>query len=579
MSFSIFGLAVSQGIAIGRAQVIANAAMEVAQYQLRERDVVGEVARLDAAFSAVLAEFEALRVDARAPDAPAELEVFLDLHTMILADPMLADAARGLIRDRRCNAEWALVQQMEQLVAQFDEFEDAYLRERKHDVVQVVERVLKVLMGKPRKLAKRSKEEDLIIVAHDLSPADTIQFKNLRIGGFVTDLGGATSHTAIVARSLSIPAVVGMNHARPLIQDDDLLIVDGSRGVLIVEPDERVLEEYRLKKSELELEKTKLKRLRSARGMTLDEVLISLQANIELPRDIDKVRDVEADGVGLFRTEFLFMNRDELPDEDEQFEAYRVVAKAMGGKPVTIRTLDIGADKQARALRRPERNEPNPALGLRAIRYCLAEPKIFLAQLRALLRASHYGKVRILIPMLAHAREIEQTLTMLEQAKRQLRDAKVKFDEAVEVGGMIEIPAAALALGPFIKRLDFLSIGTNDLIQYTLAIDRTDQGVAHLYDPLHPAVLRLIYQTIQTGQRAGLSVSVCGEMAGDAQLTRLLLGMGLRSFSMHAAQLLEIKQQVLMSDVEMLSAKVGRLMRLEEPDRIREMLDKINAAS
>lgn len=579
MSFSIFGLAVSQGIAIGRAQAIANAAMEVAQYQLRERDVVGEVARLDAAFSAVLAEFEALRVDARAPDAPAELEVFLDLHTMILADPMLADAARGLIRDRRCNAEWALVQQMEQLVAQFDEFEDAYLRERKHDVVQVVERVLKVLMGKPRKLAKRSKEEDLIIVAHDLSPADTIQFKNLRIGGFVTDLGGATSHTAIVARSLSIPAVVGMNHARPLIQDDDLLIVDGSRGVLIVEPDERVLEEYRLKKSELELEKTKLKRLRSARGMTLDEVLISLQANIELPRDIDKVRDVEADGVGLFRTEFLFMNRDELPDEDEQFEAYRVVAKAMGGKPVTIRTLDIGADKQARALRRPERNEPNPALGLRAIRYCLAEPKIFLAQLRALLRASHYGKVRILIPMLAHAREIEQTLTMLEQAKRQLRDAKVKFDEAVEVGGMIEIPAAALALGPFIKRLDFLSIGTNDLIQYTLAIDRTDQGVAHLYDPLHPAVLRLIYQTIQTGQRAGLSVSVCGEMAGDAQLTRLLLGMGLRSFSMHAAQLLEIKQQVLMSDVEMLSAKVGRLMRLEEPDRIREMLDKINAAS
>lgn len=578
MTFSIFGLAVSQGIAIGRAQLVSHATMEVAQYQLRERDVAGEVTRLANAFDAVRAELESLRTEARAPGSPAELEVFLDLHTMILGDPMLAEESQNLIRERRCNAEWALIQQMGQLTAQFDEFEDAYLRERKQDVVQVVERVVKALQGKPRKLTKRNKDEDLIIVAHDLSPADTIQFRDLRIAGFVTDLGGATSHTAIVARSLAIPAVVGAQHARPLIQDDDLLIVDGTRGVLIVEPDARVLEEYRLRKTELELERNKLKRLRSAKATTLDGVDISLEVNIEVPKDTDQAKLVDADGVGLYRTEFLFMNRDDIPDEEEQFEAYKAVVKAMGGKPVTIRTLDIGADKEARALRRAERIEPNPALGLRAIRYCLAEPQIFLAQLRAILRASHYGKLRLLIPMMAHAGEIIQALAMIEEAKRQLRESKAKFDENIEVGSMIEVPAAAMALGPFIKRLQFLSIGTNDLIQYTLAIDRTDEAVAHLYDPLHPAVLRLIYQTIQVGQRAGLAVSVCGEMAGDPKMTRLLLGMGLRHFSMNAAQILSIKQHILTSDAEQLTVKVGRLLRMEEPDRIHEMLDKINAA-
>ncbi|GAB2179972.1 phosphoenolpyruvate--protein phosphotransferase [Denitratisoma sp. agr-D3] len=578
MTFSIFGLAVSQGIAIGRAHLVSHAIMEVAQYQLRDKDVEGEVARLEEGFALAKTELEALRGEADAPGSPSELLAFLDLHTMILADPMLVEESKALIRDRRCNAEWALVQQMQQVVAQFDEFDDPYLRERKQDVVQVVERVIKALLGKPRKLAKRGKEgrdEDLIVVAHDLSPADTIQFKSMRIGGFVTDLGGATSHTAIVARSLAIPAVVGMHHARPLIQDDDLLIVDGTRGALIIDPDQRILEEYRLKKTALELERSKFKRLKNARAATLDGVEISLQANIELPQDMAEVKAVEADGVGLFRTEFLFMNRDDLPNEDEQFEAYKTVTKAMGGKPVTIRTLDIGADKEAKALRGAERIQPNPALGLRAIRYCLAEPQIFLAQLRAILRASHFGKVRLLIPMLAHATEVAQALVLIDQAKAQLRAAKIKFDEAIEIGGMVEVPAAALALGPFLRRLDFLSIGTNDLIQYTLAIDRTDEAVAHLYDPLHPAVLRLISLVIQTGQRAGLSVSVCGEMAGDPRMTRLLLGMGLRNFSMHPAQLLEIKHQILMADANKLTGKVARLLRMEESERIREGLEKL----
>jgi phosphotransferase system enzyme I (PtsI) len=579
MTFALHGQAVSGGIAIGRAHLVSHAMLEVAQYQLRERDVAAELVRFDKAVTTAGAELDALRSDASVPGAPTELSAFVDLHAMILADPMLTDGVRELIRARRCNAEWAMVQQMQLVVDQFDEFEDAYLRERKQDIVQVVERVLKVLQGKARKLTKRktaAADDDLIVVANDLSPADTIQFKSLKIGGFVTDLGGTTSHTAIVARSLAIPAVVGMQHARPLIQDDDLLIVDGTRGVLIVDPDSGVLEEYRLRKTALELERSKLKRLVTGRSRTLDGADIELHANIELPRDAESAREVGADGVGLFRTEFLFMNRDELPGEDEQFEAYRSVVKALAGKPVTIRSLDIGADKEARALRNRagNRSAPNPALGLRAIRFCLAEPQLFLAQLRAILRASHYGKVRLLIPMLAHAVEIEQTLSLIELAKMQLREARQKFD-AVEIGGMIEIPAAALALGPFLRRLDFLSIGTNDLIQYTLAIDRTDGSVAHLYDPLHPAVLRLISQTIQSAQRVGMPVAVCGEMAGDPKLTKLLLGMGLRQFSMHPSQLLEVKQQVMMADAGQLTVRVARILKLDEPEKIAEQLDKL----
>ncbi len=579
MTFALHGLAVSAGIAIGRAQLVSHATLEVAHHVLRERDVVGEIARLDAALAVVAGEFNELRQEAAAPGTPAELAAFVDVHSMILADPSLAEAARQVIRERRCNAEWAMVQQMEQLVAQFEEFDDLYLRERKNDIVQVVERVLKALLGKPRKLSRRKTErpdEAFIVVAYDLSPADTLQFKSLKIGGFVTDVGGATSHTAILARSLNIPALVGLHHARPLIRDDDLLIIDGRRGALIVNPDERVLEEYRLRKSGLELERSKLRRLRSARSTTLDGVDIMLQANIELPQDMEQVRDVEAGGIGLFRTEFLFMNRDEIPGEDEQFEAYRHVAKAMPGKPVTIRTLDVGADKTARALRRAQRLAPNPALGLRAIRYCLTEPKMFLAQLRAILRASNYGHIRLLIPMLANAYEIDQSLVLIDQAKAQLRAARIRFDESIEIGGMIEIPAAALALGPFIKRLDFLSIGTNDLIQYTLAIDRADEAVAHLYDPLHPAVLKLVHQTIQAGARAGLPVAICGEMAGDPQLTRLLLGMGLREFSMHPSQLLSVKQQVMTSDSTQLATRVARLLRIEETGRLRDQLGRLD---
>ena len=415
----------------------------------------------------------------------------------------------------------------------------------------------------------------MVVVAHDLSPADMLLFKRHQFGGFVTDVGGVTSHTAIVARSLGIPAIVGLHHAFQTIAERELLIVDGVNGVLIVNPDPVVLSEYRLRQSQLGLERQRLKRLRSTPATTIDGTPVELFANIELPEDMPEVLEAGAQGVGLFRSEFIFLNRKDLPDEDEQFEAYRNVAQAMEGRPVVLRTLDIGADKALNGS--GSVTMPNPAMGLRAIRFCLAEPQMFLTQLRAILRASHYGKVRILLPMLAHVHEIEQTLALINQAKQQLDERRVAYDRQIEIGGMIEIPAAALALPMFMRRLNFLSIGTNDLIQYTLAIDRTDDAVAHLYDPLHPAVVALVAGTIQAATRGGVPVAVCGEMAGDLQFTRLLLGLGLRNFSMHPSQLLAIKERILRTHLGEVQALAQRVLRASDPAKTKELLAKLNS--
>jgi len=463
------------------------------------------------------------------------------------------------------------------LVEQFEQIEDPYLRERKADVVQVGERVLKRLMGRPGVLPPASAEEQTIVVAHDLSPADVIQFKHHHFAAFLTDLGGASSHTAIVARSLNVPAVVATHNARQLIRDGEMLIVDGTHHVVIVNPDRAVLAEYRLRQNEIELARQKLKRLRSKRAETLDGEHVELQANIELPDDIEQALANGAAGIGLFRSEFLFLNRQGLPSEDEQFEAYRKVAEGMQGKPVTIRTFDLGADKQPEEFDGLARVAPNPALGLRAVRFCLAEPRLFLTQLRAILRATHYGNVRILIPMLATTSEIDQTLALIARAKESLREQGVVFADDVKVGGMIEIPAAVLAIGAFLRKLDFLSIGTNDLIQYTLAVDRADEAVSHLYDPLHPAVLRLIGLAIGSATKAGVPIAVCGEMAGESHLTRLLLGLGLREFSMHPSQLLGVKQRVLKTNVEALAPLVERIRRADDPERLSALLEKLNA--
>jgi len=577
MSFVLHGIGVSGGIAIGRAQLVSHATLEVAHYSITPEQVPIEIERLTQALRAVQKELEGLHGAMTSGDAPAEFGAFLDVHWMILTDPTLSEVPKRTIAEQRCNAEWALTQQLSVLVEQFESIEDPYLRERRADVVQVVERVLKVLLGKRGGVPPPNAEEHTILVAHDLSPADVIQFKNHHFAGFLTDLGGVTSHTAIVARSLNVPAVVATHNARGLIRENELLIVDGGRNVVIVNPDRSVLNEYHLKQSELERERQKLKRLRSTPATTLDGHAVELHANIELPEDLEQALENGASGVGLFRTEFLFLNRDGLPSEDEQFEAYRAVASGMKRRPVTIRTFDLGADKHKEGIDGLSRVAPNPAMGLRAVRFSLAEPRMFLTQLRAILRASHYGKVKILIPMLSSAGEIDQTLAMIAQAKQSLREQGAKFDESVEIGGMIEIPAAVLSIGAFTDRLDFLSIGTNDLIQYTLAVDRADDAVSQLYDPLHPAVLKLIALAISSARKAGVPIAVCGEMAGDPQFTRLLLGLGLSNFSMHPAHLLTIKQRVLSSDAAGAKQLANRMRRTDEPSKLAALLDKLNA--
>ena len=574
MSFSMHGVGISAGIAIGHAHLVSHALLEVAHYAVPQELIEAEVARFEHAVETVRADLDNIRGNLPA-NAPAEISAFIGTHLMILSDHALSELPKDIIRSESCNAEWALKLQMDNLVAQFEEFEDDYLRERKYDVVQVVERVIKVLLGHPGQAAIARQEQSIILVAHDLSPADAIQFKQHHFAAFITDVGGATSHTAILARSLNIPSIVALHHARDLIQNGELIIVDGQQGVVIVAPDKDTLAEYRLRQEQWELEQQKLKRLKQTRAITLDGTPIDLHANIEIPGDVAQSRAVGATGVGLYRTEFLFMNRQGWPTEDEQFEAYRKVAEAMKGLPVTIRTLDVGADKQVDP--NIVRTCANPALGLRAIRLCLAEPQIFHCQLRAILRASHYGKIKILIPMLCNQSELRQTLHLIERAKKSLRDEKIPFDELVPVGGMIEIPAAAMAAETFAKKLDFLSIGTNDLIQYTLAIDRTDDSVAHLYQPLHPAVLQLIAMTIRAANKAGKPVSVCGEMAGDARLTRLLLGFGLRQFSMHPAYILAVKRQVLQTSLPKLGVMVRKILNSTDAEKIETLLVKLNA--
>jgi len=573
MSFSLHGIGVSGGIAIGYAHLASHARVEVPQYMLDRQYIEEELARFDSAIATTRAELTTLR-DHIPTHAPAELSAFLDMHLMFLGDSMIAEEPKRLIRETQCNAEWALAQQMEALVARFEEIDDAYLRSRQEDVVQVVQRVLKALMGHPSHLPLDVDfDSERILVAHELTPADMVIFKNVHFAAFVTDLGGATSHTAILARSMAMPSVMALHNARSLIRDHDLLIVDGRDGVVLVNPDEAVLAEYRLRQNQWRIDTDKLKRLKSGKSATLDGTAVELMANIELVSDIDAVKATGAQGVGLFRSEFLFLNRDDLPTEDEQYAAYKAVAEALEGKPVTIRTLDLGADKQA-----PWGHTvaDNPALGLRAIRLCLVEPGLFHTQLRAILRASAHGRVRILVPMLAHFVELRQTLQRIDEAKASLRRDGLKFDEGIPVGGMIEVPAAALAASFFAEQLDFLSIGTNDLIQYTLAIDRADDSVAHLYDPLHPAVLGLIQQTLRAGAKAGKPVSVCGEMAGDPLLTRLLLGLGLRSFSMHPASLLQVKQQVLRSHLEEIGPVAQKLLKNTDPEKTAALLARLN---
>jgi len=577
MSVQVFGLPVSRGVAIGRAVLVASSRVDVAHYFISPDHVSAEIDRLRRARDGVADELSALKRELPA-DAPAELSAMLDVHLMLLHDESVIAATKQWVFERHYNAEWALSAQLEVLARQFDEMEDDYLRERKADIEQVVERVLSRLAGQaedldpsarpPEQSVEPDGEEPLVLVANDVAPADMLRFKRSVFTGFVTDVGGRNSHTAIVARSMDIPAVVGAREASRLIRQDDWVVIDGDSGVVVVNPSQIVLEEYRFRQRQSELERARLNRLRHTPAITLDGQPIELLANIELPADAGAALESGAVGVGLFRSEFLFMNREgNMPGEDEQFEAYRDAIVAMRGLPVTVRTVDIGADKPLDRMTAQElRHEHalNPALGLRAIRWSLSEPGMFRQQLRAMLRASAFGKLRILVPMVAHLVEIRLTFDALARARQQLDDAGRPYGR-VEVGAMIEVPAAAIQIDLFLKHFDFVSIGTNDLIQYTLAIDRADEAVSHLYDPWHPAVLKLVAGSIEAANRAGRAVAVCGEMAGDESFTSLLLAMGLKSFSMHPARIASIKQRVLRADTRRLAALLPEVLRAEDP--------------
>jgi phosphotransferase system enzyme I (PtsI) len=575
MNIILHGVAIGGGVAIGRAHLISRSMDDVAHYALDDEEVPAEIARFDEAIRATRKELEMLW-GTIPENAPAELGAFLSLHIMLLGDATIARDPRGIIEAQNCNAEWALKLQSDMLLAQFEAIEEDYLRERKHDVMQVIERIFINLDGRQAQLPTADDlVEDAILVAHDLSPADMVYFKDSDFAAFITDVGGATSHTAILGRSLDLPSVIALHHSRELIREDELVIVDGLQGVVIINPDEVVLAQYRRRLRAWRDARRKLSSIRKSSALTLDGTPIELLANIERPQDVDEVRACGAVGVGLFRSEFLFLNRDSLPSEDEQVEAYRNVLEQMKDLPVTIRTMDLGADKNPRWLNHGVAD--NPALGLTGIRLCLAEPLMFRVQLRALLRASVHGKLRVMFPMLNSQLELKQALAQLEYAKEELRDEGKPYSESVEIGAMIEIPSAALVVGSFLKYVDFLSIGTNDLIQYTLAIDRNDDSVSHLYDPVHPAVLKLILHTIKTGTRGSVPVAVCGEMAGDPRLTRLLLGMGLRKFSMHPANVLAVKQQVLTTHLDAIAPLTSRMLRTEDPDRIADLLLQLNA--
>ena len=578
MTFSVHGQAVSRGVAIGRAVLVTSSRIDVAHYFVAPDQVRAELERLREARDAVIAEIERVQRslhESATLEAHPELTALLDVHLMLLQDVQLQEGVAHWVQERRYNAEWALTAQLELVVKQFDEMQDPYLRERKADFEQLVERMLQHMRGSVSPMAvglpataaqmvSQNTKDPLVLVAHDLSPADTLQFKHSVFVGFVTDVGGKTSHTAIVARSMDIPAVVGARGASQMVRQDDWVVIDGDAGVLIVNPSDIVLAEYGFKQRQGEVERQRLARIKNTPAVTLDGERVELLANIEQPSDTLPALAVSAVGVGLFRTEFLFMGRahGKLPDEDEQYEAYRAAVEGMHGLPVTIRSVDVGADKPLDRSRVDE--HLNPALGLRAIRWSLSEPAMFLTQVRAVLRAAAHGKVNLLIPMLAHLREVQQVKALLAKARAQL-DASAAVHGPVRLGAMIEIPAAALALRLFMKHFDFFSIGTNDLIQYTLAIDRVDESVAHLYDPLHPAVLQLVAGTIAECRAQGKPVSVCGEMAGDPTMTRLLLGLGLRSFSMHPSQILAVKQQVLRADTRKLRLWAQQVVESEDP--------------
>ena len=578
MTQTYTGTGVSRGIVIGPVYRLEQGHVEPLEISIPKSQIEDEVARFRRAIRLARQQLRGIRNSI--PEATrADISDFIDTHLLMLEDSMLTLAPVELIRSQHCNAEWALKSQRDELARVFDEMDDPYLRTRKDDVDHVVNRIMRILLDQDTlddRLLENTQLKGSIVITHDLTPAEMVLLQHQGITGFVTESGGPLSHTAILARSLGIPAISGA-HCDFNFHEDDILVLDGDQGLLICNADEETLKTYRRLQKQEQKRRTELNRLKDAPATTQDGIPVKLYANIELKEDVRAARRYCAEGIGLYRTEFLFMNRSDLPDEQEQYQHYCSVLKSLKGIPLTIRTLDLGADKGLCAFSSRSETTTNPALGLRAIRLCLKHVDLFRPQLRAILRASAKGPVRMMIPMLSSGSELMAVLQLIESIKQELSDHGIEFDAAMPIGGMIEVPAAALTASTFARHLDFLSIGTNDLIQYTLAIDRIDDEVTYLYDPLHPAVLRLIQMTIDAGKSGQVPVSMCGEMAGDEHYTRLLLGMGLTDFSVQPTSLLEVKNIIINTDVSQLDKPVRKLLALDSAEDIRRQLDKINA--
>jgi len=575
MTIALHGMGVSRGVAIGNVHIIERDQLEIVEYQVADTAIEAEVKRLQDAVIQAKQQLRAIR-DHIPETTSVDIAAFIDTHLLMMEDNALTQEPIRLIKENKCNAEWALKLQRDALVAAFEEMNDAYLRTRRDDVDHVVNRIQRILLKHaplPHE-ASDSRLNGYIVLADDLTPADTVLMQHQGIVAFITEYGGPTSHTAILARSLGIPAVISLHNALQYIEEDDLIVIDGMRGTVLVDPDKRSLAYYRSQQQQDISYYSGLSRLKDAPALTKDGVTIGLMANIELPRDFDTVREVGANGVGLYRTEFLYMNRETPPDEEEHYETYLKVLEKLNGLPLTIRTLDLGADKQVDGGRQDGPVQSNPALGLRAIRLCLKEPTLFRPQLRAIFRASAHGTIRLMVPMLSNVQEMQQVLQLIGEIKTELDADKLDYDRDMPIGGMIEVPAAAICADIFAHHLDFLSIGTNDLIQYTIAIDRVNDEVNYLYDPLHPAVLRLINTTLQAGKKADIPVAMCGEMAGETRFAPLLLGLGLREFSVHPAGLLELKKIITETNTSRLASFTKRVLAASNGADIALMLDK-----
>lgn len=573
MTIALYGHGISRGIAFGNVHIVQHDQLDIREYNIGPGQSEDEVRRFENAVTSARQQLRAIR--SHIPSmASNDISAFIDTYLLMLEDSALIHEPVRLIKELHCNAEWALKLHRDALVNVFEVMDDAYLRTRKDDIDYVVNRIQRILLNQlPLKHeVPENRLAGYIILANDLTPADTVLMQHHGISAFLTEYGGPTSHTAILARSLGIPAIIGLQHALKYINEEDFIILDGSRGVVLVNPDKKSLDYYHKLQKEEKRHLSALGKLKGKPSITLDGTAIELQANIELPGDFDTVLKVGAGGVGLYRTEFLYMNRESLPDEEEHYETYKSVVRLLDGLPLTIRTLDLGADKQIDGGRPPGPAVANPALGLRAIRLCIKEPVLFYPQLRAILRASIHGPVRLMIPMLTNVSEMLQVLKMIDHIKTELDNKQIQYDKNIQIGGMIEVPAAAVCADTFAKHLDFLSIGTNDLIQYTMAIDRVNDEVNYLYDPLHPAVLRLIHTTIRAGEKANIPVAMCGEMAGQPEYTRLLLGLGLREFSVHPTILLEIKQIINQSELQPLIKLAKKTLRAQNGAEVAEIM-------